>query len=429
MKELRYDRLNETLYTETLDNGLKVCLLPKPGFSKTYAVFSTRYGSQDNHFRRADGTEVRLPDGIAHFLEHKMFEEPEGDVFRKFADHGASSNAFTSFDRTAYLFSATRDVEENVETLLDFVQAPFFTDENVEKEKGIIGQEIQMYRDNPDWRVFYGLLEAMYGKDPIRIDIAGTVESIGEIDKETLYLCHETFYHPGNMLLFVVGNVEPEGLMARIRSNQAAKSFGEFREPERIFPEEPLAVHAPKSVVELPVSLPKCMFGFKEAKPDLNGKALAKQEAATRILLDLLLGPSSDLYQSLYDDQLISDSFGFDCQVTSRYAYSTIGSDTRDPDLLIERVREGFGKVAQTGFAEADFERIRKKWIGRYLRMFNSPERIANEYTKHHFRGIDLFDWLSVYEKLTVDDINKRFDGHVNWDRLAVSVVRSGQRA
>jgi predicted Zn-dependent peptidase len=429
LKLIRYDRLNETLYSETLPNGLEVLLLPKTGFSKTYAVFSTRYGSADNRFRKADGSEVRLPDGIAHFLEHKMFEEPEGDVFQKFAAHGASANAFTSFDRTAYLFSSTRDVEDNVETLLDFVQAPYFTDENVEKEKGIIGQEIQMYRDNPNWRVYYGLIEAMYAEDPIRIDIAGTIESIGTIDKETLYLCHETFYHPGNMLLFVVGAVEPERMMERIRANQAGKTFPPYRAPERIYPAEPEPVKERMRVVELPVSLPKCFFGFKEKKPAGDGDALARQEAATRVMLDLLIGPSSDLYQALYDEDLISDSFGFDCQMTPRYAYSMIGGDTRDPDLLLERVKEGFGRFAREGFAEADFERVRGKRIGNFLRMFNSPEAIANEYTRHRFRGIDPFGWLDVYESLTLEDVTRRFAEHVNWERLAVSVVRSGSRA
>lgn len=427
MKAIRHERLNETIHAETLPNGLEVCLLPKPGFSKTYAVFSARYGSADNRFRKADGSEVRLPDGIAHFLEHKMFEEPDGDVFRKFAARGASANAFTSFDRTSYLFSATRDVEENVEILLDFVQSPYFTDENVEKEKGIIGQEIQMYRDHPDWRVYYGLIGAMYAEDPIRIDIAGSLESISAIDKETLYLCHETFYHPGNMLLLVVGNVEPERLMERIRANQAAKRFGPAAHPERLYPEEPEPVHRPLSVVELPVALPKCYFGFKEKKP-AAGTDLARKEAATRIMLDLLLGPGSALYQELYDDNLISDTFGFDVQVTSRYAFSMIGGDTRDPDLLIERVREGVRRIARDGFDKADFERQLRKRIGGFLRTFNSPEAIANEFTKHRFRGIDPFGWLDVYESLTPDDIRERFEEHVNWDRLAVSVVRNGER-
>lgn len=428
MKALRYDRLNETLYTETLPNGLTVCLLPKTGFSKTYAVFSTRYGSADNRFVKADGSEVLLPDGIAHFLEHKMFEEPEGDVFRKFAAHGASANAFTSFDRTSYLFSATRDVEENVLTLLDFVQNPYFTDQNVEKEKGIIGQEIQMYRDHPDWRVYYGLIEAMYAKDPIRIDIAGTIESIGTINKELLYLCHETFYHPANMILFVVGSMDAESLLSRIRDNQAAKTFPPARQPERIYPAEPVHVHERKKIVELPVSLPKCYFGFKEPAPSGDAASLARQEAATRVMLDLLLGPSTSNYQALYDENLISDGFGFDYQITPRYAYSMIGGDTRDPDLLVGRVRELCERTAERGFSEGEFERVRKKRIGGYLRMFNSLESIANEYTRHRFRGFDLFEWLPVYESLTLEEVNRRLREHVDWEQLAISVVRSANQ-
>lgn len=223
MEQIHYDRLQETIYHEVMDNGLQVYVLPKPTFKKTYATFATKYGSVDNHFHVAGGEETTVPDGIAHFLEHKMFEEPEGDIFATFASNGASANAFTSFDQTVYLFSATENIETNLSTLVDFVQRPYFTDENVEKEKGIIGQEINMYADNPDWRVYFGLIEAMYSKHPVRIDIAGTVESISTITKETLYTCYNAFYHPSNMLLFVVGGVDPEKVFSLIRANQKVK--------------------------------------------------------------------------------------------------------------------------------------------------------------------------------------------------------------
>src|SRR5690554_483381 len=205
MQVKSYPHLNETLYIDELPNGLKVYVLPKKGFQKTYATFSTRYGSIDNHFKVGDQEEVKVPDGIAHFLEHKMFEEPTGDIFAQFASQGASANAFTSFDRTAYLFSATEQIHSNIETLLNFVQNPYFTDESVEKEKGIINQEIDMYKDNPDWRCYFGLIESMYQAHPVHIDIAGTNESIMHITKELLYDCYHTFYHPSNMSLFVVG--------------------------------------------------------------------------------------------------------------------------------------------------------------------------------------------------------------------------------
>ncbi len=426
MNTKAYPRVNEVLHTEVLPNGLEVRIVPKPGFSKTYAVFSTRYGSIDNQYIAGDGSQVTLPDGIAHFLEHKMFAEPDGDVFLSFAEKGASANAFTSFDRTAYLFSATDHIDDNLDTLLNFVQHPYFTDENVEKEKGIIGQEIQMYQDQPDWRVYYGLIEAMYASHPIYIDIAGTIESISKIDKETLYACYETFYHPANMSLFIVGGVEPESVMARIRTNQAAKSFKPYTEVERIFPVEQPGVRERERVIALPVSLPKCLFGFKEPITEpLQPDEMLHRELATKLLFDILFSQSGQIYQTLYEENLISDSFGYDYQASEQYAYSMIGGDTRDPELLIARTRELLGIVQVSGIQEAEFNRVKKKRIGNYLRMFNSPEAIANEYTKYRFRQIDFFEFLAVYEALTLVDIQKRYEDHFNWEQLASSIVRS----
>ncbi|WGU96751.1 pitrilysin family protein [Paenibacillus dendritiformis] len=423
MEQRRYSQLQETLYYERMDNGLDVYVLPKPGFQKTYASFSTKYGSIDNHFRVEGQDAVKVPDGIAHFLEHKMFEEPEGDIFATFAEQGASANAFTTFDRTVYLFSSTSNIEKNVETLVDFVQRPYFTDENVEKEKGIIAQEINMYRDNPTWRVYFGLIEAMYQVHPVHIDIAGTVESIGTITKDTLYTCYDTFYHPTNMLLFIVGGVDPERMMALIRENQARKSFEPQGKIERIFDSEPETVREARKVAKLPVSLPRCYFGCKEPKPGLNGRALLEYEIATRIMMDLLLGSSSALNQILYEEGLTTDSFGSEFNCSPDYAFSIMGGETKDPDRLVERVRELVDDAKKTGFEPASFERIRSKAIGAYLRMLNSPETIANEFTKFKFREADLFDILSVYESLTLEQIHQRLQDHFDWNRLAVSIV------
>ncbi|GGN90191.1 EF-P 5-aminopentanol modification-associated protein YfmH [Saccharibacillus kuerlensis] len=424
MERIVYEHLQETLYHEKLDNGLSVYVLPKEGFQKTYATFSTNYGSVDNRFRVAGQEEHRVPDGIAHFLEHKVFEEPEGDVFLKFSSQGASSNAFTSFDQTVYLFSATENIEENLETLVNFVQNPYFTDENVEKEKGIIGQEIQMYQDNPDWRVYYGLIEALYKVHPVHIDIAGTIESISEITKETLYTCYNTFYHPSNMLLFVVGGVDPEKVIEQVKANQATKNYGPQAEIERFFDPEPDQVAQERKELNLPVSLPKCLFGFKEPAPNVSGPELIKMDLTTEVMLDLLLGSSTPLYQKLYDEALITDGFGGDFRATSQYAFSVIGGDTRDPDLLMERIREESERLVETGFDEKAFERARKKKIGNYLRMLNSPENIAHEFTRYKFGGGDLFTVLGIYENMTLNEVNARLREHVRWDRRAVSIVR-----
>ncbi|MDO3410641.1 pitrilysin family protein [Saccharibacillus sp. CPCC 101409] len=424
MESIRYEHLQETLYYEKLDNGLSVYVLPKEGFQKTYATFSTNYGSVDNRFRVAGQDEHRVPDGIAHFLEHKVFEEPDGDVFLKFSTQGASSNAFTSFDQTVYLFSATEKIEENLETLVNFVQNPYFTDENVEKEKGIIGQEIQMYRDNPDWRVYYGLIEALYSVHPVHIDIAGTIESISEITKETLYACYNTFYHPSNMLLFVVGGVDPQRVIDQVRRNQSAKNYGPQAEIERYFDAEPEKVAQERKELNLPVSLPKCLFGFKESAPNVDGPELVKLDLTTEIMLELLLGSSTPLYQKLYDEALITDGFGGDYRATPEYAFSVIGGDTRDPELLVQRIREEAERLSQSGFDAAAFERTRKKKIGNYLRMLNSPENIAHEFTRYKFRGGDLFAVLELYEQITLDEVNARLREHIRWDRCSVSVVR-----
>ncbi|MDU4696246.1 MULTISPECIES: EF-P 5-aminopentanol modification-associated protein YfmH [Paenibacillus] len=425
METIRYDALQETLYRETMENGLQVYVLPKPGFQKTYATFSTKYGSIDNHFRVEGQEDISVPDGIAHFLEHKMFEEPQGDIFATFASQGASANAFTSFDQTVYLFSATENIPANLETLVNFVQHPYFTDQNVEKEKGIIGQEIGMYRDNPDWRVYFGLIEAMYKVHPVHIDIAGTVESIGTITKETLYTCYNAFYHPSNMLLFVVGGVDPEEVFKLVRDNQAKKDYKPQGTIDRLFETEPQEVSEKRRESRLPVSQPKCLFGFKETRLGFTGEELLRRDLATKLALDLLFGASTKLYQKLYDLDLISDSFGHEYNSNPNYAFSAIGGDTKDPDRMLAVIKEETEALLASGFRQEDFERARKKKIGGYLRMLNSPENIAHEFTRYNFRGGDLFAVLPIYESLTLEDINARLREHIDWEQLAVSIVVS----
>ncbi|NUU76290.1 EF-P 5-aminopentanol modification-associated protein YfmH [Paenibacillus xylanilyticus] len=425
MESIHYEHLQETLYYEVMDNGLHVYILPKPGFQKTFATFATKYGSVDNHFQVEGQEEVQVPDGIAHFLEHKMFEEPTGDIFATFASHGASANAFTSFDQTVYLFSATENVNENIQTLVNFVQNPYFTDQNVDKEKGIIGQEINMYADNPDWRVYFGLIEAMYQKHPVHIDIAGTVESISTITKETLYTCYNAFYHPSNMLLFVVGGVDPQEVMDMVRSNQAEKNYEPQGEIKRIFEPEPAHVVEARKEARLAVSLPKCLFGFKETDVGFSGEDLLRRDMTTKLMLDLLFGSSTTLFQKLYDEDLISDSFGHEYISSSQYAFSVVGGDTKDPDLLLARIREEVDAMVKKGFEASDFERARKKKIGGYLRMLNSPENIAHEFTHEQFRGGDFFNMIPIYESITLEEVNRRLEEHIRWDQLAVSLVVS----
>jgi predicted Zn-dependent peptidase len=427
MKKIVYEQINETLYHEKLDNGLNIYVLPKHGFSKTYATFTTKYGSIDNHFQVPGHDKVKIPDGIAHFLEHKMFEQKDGDVFNEFSNYGASANAFTSFDRTAYLFSSTGQVKENLTTLLNFVQDPYFTAESVEKEKGIIGQEIKMYDDNADWRLYFGLIHNMYHNHPVKIDIAGTIPSITEITKEMLYTCYNTFYHPSNMLLFVIGAVEPEAIIDLVRSNQATKTYGPQAEIERFFDEEPAHVAVPSSTKHMTVAMPKVLFGYKEKTTGLTGKELLLRELTTQLVMDILLGQSSSLYQRIYNEGLINDSFGTDYNSEVQYGFSVIGGDTPDPEQLVKVVTQQLEEAKKTGITQDEFELNKKKKIGSFLRSLNSIEFIANQFTKYKFNDTNLFDIIPTLESIRLEDVNLRFKEHIDHQQLSISMIKPQQ--
>lgn len=425
MKQLAFQQLKETVYHEKLENGLNVYVLPKPGFHKTFVTFTTKYGSVDNSFVPLNRNEpIQVPDGIAHFLEHKMFEKEDGDVFQHFSKQGASANAFTSFTRTAYLFSATANVEKNIETLVDFVQAPYFTEQTVEKEKGIIGQEIRMYDDNPDWRLFFGLIDNMYESHPVKIDIAGTEESIAGITKDLLYTCYETFYHPSNMLLFVVGPVDPDPIISFVKQNQQKKPYSPQPPVQRYFEDEPKEVARVKKVLKMPVQTPKCLIGFKEKNPGRQGQELLRRELALNVLLELMFGSSSENYEALYNEGLIDDSFSFDYTEEDHFGFSMIGGDTKDPDLLEKRLYSMIQDFKEEPFDEMAIERVKKKKIGSFLQSLNSPEFIANQFTRYQFAGMNLFEVVPVLEQLSADDLKRVLGEHFDEACFTVCQVR-----
>lgn len=425
MRTIRHEELDETLIEGRLPDGLTVTVWPKPGFRKVYAVVAVRFGSLDCRFRTENGEEIEFPAGVAHFLEHQMFEGPNGGVFAQYAAKGASANAFTGYERTAYLFSATDDVPELLGVLLDAVQTPRFTDESIEKEKGIITQEIMMYRDHPDWQCHHGLLQAMYWNHPVRVDIAGTAESVGRMTKAILTQCHAHFYHPANMHLVVAGGVEPDRILERVRSHQTAKTFTPFRAPIRQDPEEPAMVREREHRVRLPVSMPKCMIGFKSPVPVEEGKEGLRREIAMRFALETLVGKSSDFYQELYEDGLATDVFSADFQCGSGYAYTVVGGETPRPDVLAERVRDVFWRAVESGICEEAFERVRRKKTGGFLRLLQSPEAAANEWVRHRLRGTLLFDVLDCLDTLTAEETGRIFRELLSPDNVAISVVSS----
>lgn len=425
MKEVAYKQIDEVLYYEKQDSGLDVYILPKKGFNKTFATFTTKYGSVDNWFiplGKEDYTKV--PDGIAHFLEHKMFEKEDGDVFQLFSKQGASANAFTSFTRTAYLFSCTSNFEKNLTTLINFVQEPYFTEATVEKEKGIIGQEINMYDDNPDWRLYFGTIANMFHNHPVKIDIAGTIESIDKITKDMLYECYNTFYHPSNMLLFIVGAVDPEQTMELIRNNQSSKSYKEASGIKRKNDVEPKEVEKEKQVIHMNVSTPKVLVGLKAGNIQLTGAELLKNELTINLLLDILFGRSSEMYETLYSSGLIDSTFSYDYTQEQDFGFAMIGGDSSKPDELAEKIINYLlEKKNQDGINEEILTRTKKKKIGGFLRSLNSPEYIANSFTRYAFYNTSLFEIVPILESITLQDIQAAAKELISKERITVCQV------
>lgn len=423
--EKQYDpRLRETLYWETLPSGLRIGVLPRPGWREATGRVAVNYGAIDNEFVPPGATEsVRVPDGIAHFLEHKLFESAEGNAFDKFAAYGADANAYTSWQQTVYYFSATENVLPCLDVLMDMVQEPYFTPETVEKEQGIIGQEIRMYLDAPDWRSRQNVLEAMYQRHPVRVDIAGTEASIAAITADTLYLCHRTFYHPSNMMVFVGGDVDPQAVVDRIAGNVEQRGYPPQGEIRRILPPEPPAVGQRRKEQELSVSQPICRLAFKEQRVGERGRELLARDLLTTMILDVILGKASPLYNRLYEDGLIDNRFGFEYTGEVSYGWTALAGPTRDPGELERRLLEGIAAARQAGLAAADFERAKKKSLGRFLGFLNSTDMIAYVVNDGFFKGIGLFDILPVAEALTLEEANQRLREHLDPEFAVTSVI------
>lgn len=415
-----YEQLQETIYTETLENGLRVTLLPKNDFHKTYGLFSTNFGSIDNQFVPRGKTEmITVPDGIAHFLEHKLFEKEDGDVFNTFGRLGASANAFTSFTKTAYLFSSTNHVSESLNTLLDFVQEPYFTDATVNKEKGIIAQEIQMYEDEPDWRLYFGVLGNMYPKHPLHIDIAGTVDSIMDITPELLYENHATFYHPSNMSLFVVGKLDPEETMQLIRENQSKKEFLPVEPIERIFPEETIQDIKPYDFIQMSVNRPKSIVGVKGVTEIPSGVKALAYKTTMDLLLTLLFGPTSANYLNLYDKGIIDDSFSYEFNLDRTFHFIDIGGDTKDSVVFSDEIKKILLDAKNSSeLTEENLTIVKKRMIGQELQSLNSLEYIANQFSQPSYGEATLFDVVPIIESVTLTEIKKAADEFMVEDHM-----------
>ncbi|CEN91667.1 peptidase [[Clostridium] sordellii] len=425
MEKIVNDILKEEVYYEKLDNGLDVYFMPKKGFAKKFAVLATNYGSNDLEFIPINQTEkFKVNEGIAHFLEHKMFEQPDGgNAFDKFSKLGASANAYTNFTMTAYLFSCTENFYESLQHLIDYVQTPYFTDENVEKEKGIIEQEIKMYNDDPDWNVYFNCLKAMYSKYPVNIDIAGTVDSIYKITKEELYTCYNTFYNPGNMILFVVGDVDAEKVMEIAKKSNHYDVDKLKNEIERFYPEEAKTVNEKEIVAEFPISMPMFNIGFKDSDVGMKGKELLRKEVITEILLDMILKRGSEIFEELYMSGLINDNFG--CGFTSQvdYGYTLIGGESNEPRKVKDTIIKYINKYKEDGLSEDDFNRVKKKKMGQFIKYFDSVNFIANNFISYKFKGINLMDYLEVIKQVKFEEVEERLKNHLKEEYCSISIV------
>ncbi|MBC8585127.1 EF-P 5-aminopentanol modification-associated protein YfmH [Youxingia wuxianensis] len=418
---IKSQQLNQEIVKVQHPSGLTLLLCPMKGFSTAYATFTTQYGSVDTAFKTQDDDEMlQVPQGIAHFLEHKMFENENGeDAFASYAKTGASANAYTTFDKTAYLFSCTDNFQQSLEVLLDFVQRPYFTKESVEKEQGIIGQEIKMYNDDGDWRVYFNLLGALYQNHPVRIDIAGTVESISEIDADLLYRCYHTFYNLNNMVLCVAGNFEIDTVLkvADKLLKPAEKKIkierGTYQEPEQVN----------KALVEqkLAVATPLFQLGFKGKSKDAASNL--RNQVLDEILADIIAGEASELYSKMYDAGLINSTFSSEIMAGRDYMCSIFSGESRDPKKVAQMIKEEISRLQKEGLDKEMVELCKRATYGRYIGMYSRVEAVAGLMAITHFADVNMYEFLDIVAGASIKTLTERLSVAFDTTKSALSIV------
>ena len=415
--------LDEKYYEIDHKSGLKIYVMPKEKYNSAYALFGTNYGSIDTKFKRSDKDKwTVVPEGIAHFLEHKLFESEDLDAFARYAKTGASANAYTSFDRTCYLFQCSDNFEASLEILLDFVTHPYFTKETVEKEQGIIGQEITMYYDVASWMSTFNLLRLLYHKHPVRIDIAGTVDSIAQITDKLLYDCYDTFYNLHNMTLAVVGNVTPEQVLSVC--DKMLKPAAELS-IERSFEKEERDVLGDYTEYNLAMSIPVFSFGYKEAceKPKQNLKTVIE----TTVLLEILAGNTSNLYNSLFKQGLINESFSKEYFIGYGYEAIIFDGESENPKEVANQIKKEVARLRKDGITDEEFEAARRSLYGKEIMSYNDIDALANGLVAAHFGEYDMFDIVETFKNVTKGDILARLAQVMDEKYSALSVVKQSE--
>lgn len=420
-----YPRIGERVYHQVLENGLNVFVFPKPDHCKSYAFFATNYGGMDMRFKLA-GQWHDTPAGVAHFLEHKMFDTEDGNALQDLAANGASPNAFTGSAITGYYFESTEKFEENLRILLSFVSVPWFTKESVDKEQGIIAQEIRMIEDNPDWQVFVNMMAGLYANHPIRTSVAGSVESISHITADTLYACHKAFYDPSNMVLCVAGNVDPERICA-IARELLPKQPGQ--EVERDYGlSEPEQAARPETERSMEVSTPIFQIGYK-GDPMPNGPRTLSVQLLGELAIQALTGPSSPLYKELYEQGLINSQFDCGCEQYPGCVFLYAGGESRDPREVSRRLKQEAQRLVRDGIDRALWERLKKAAYGSRVRGLNSFENLCVGHAQNFFTGADALDFPAVFDTLTPQDAVQLLERWVTDGRTTLSVVRPREGA
>ncbi|MGI5963611.1 MAG: EF-P 5-aminopentanol modification-associated protein YfmH [Lawsonibacter sp.] len=419
MEKLEFDRVGEQMYHAVLENGLNIFVFPKPEFQKGYAFFATNYGGMDMRFC-LNGEWHQTPAGVAHFLEHKMFDTKDGNALQDLAANGASPNAFTSSAITGYYFESTEKFEENLRILLSFVSIPWFTQESVDKEQGIIGQEIGMIEDNPDWKVFMNLLEGLYKQHPIRVSVAGSVESISHITAETLYACHKAFYDPANMVLCVAGNVDPE-LVCRAAQEILPKTPGPIAQKDYGPKEAPRAAQS-RVETHMEVSTPIFQLGYKGDIPE-RGEAGLRQQLVGELALEALLGNSSPLYAKLYRKGLINQGFAYGYESYPGCAFLCAGGESKDPLAVQATVAEEAGRIGREGLDGKLWERLKKGVYGAKVRGLNSFETLCVGQAQAFFHGVDYLRFAELFSTITKEEGEHLIQDWVTKERATLSVV------
>lgn len=416
----RNELLDEQYYEIDHDSGLKIFVMEKPQYSGAFAMFGTRYGSVDTCFKlKGDANYTSVPEGIAHFLEHKLFESEELDAFERFSKTGANANAFTSFDRTCYIFQCTGCFKENLEILLDFVKSPYFTEETVQKEQGIIGQEIRMYQDDPDWQVLFNLLRGIYHNNPVRIDIAGTIESIAQINAELLYSCYNTFYNLSNMALCVAGNVTKDEVVAIADKMLKKESKKEF---EQIIPDEPENVAEAYVEEALGVDIEKFALGFKENYS--TPIRTAKQTLLMNLALEIIAGKVSSLYSRLINEGLINTNFGKEYFTGRGFSLPIFTGESHEPKKVKQAIIDEIESIKENGIKDEDFSVALKKLYGAEVCCYNDVDDLAGNMLNAYFNGSHLFENIELYKSVSKADVEQTIKDSFNKDNCCLSVIK-----